>query len=281
MSTRKIALISFALLAFAAVAGCGSSHVSAESPARSLLGAWYDSASGAEYQFMSGSIVIVPHAQADGGNAATYRILEGNKLDIVSGTSHHVSLIETITPESMTLADPLGGFKQHFCRSLTKTRHLKSLEASALAAASNFATTAPEPEIVWVAPKPTGKGAEWVDWAPTTLSSYATAWEWTKLARDQTPARTAGAGDSRGYSFTFTRRVPTAEQLQDVLAESSIDATAGQARIDVGYSASKANYSAGTLVYLPGGLIYSLGDGFAIPVGFDWKRESFVPATHK
>jgi hypothetical protein len=49
----------------------------------------------------------------------------------------------------------------------------------------------------------------------------------------------------------------------------------------VGYSASKAAYAAGTMVYLPGGLIYSLGDGFAVAVGLDRKTQSFVPVTHE
>jgi hypothetical protein len=282
MRTRNLGALACALLVALALAGCGKASAAAPSPpTQGLLGTWYESASGAEYQFLGDSIVIVPQKQANGGNAATYRIVGGNTLDIVSANSHHVSIIQSITADSMVLADPLGGFTQHFCRTLTQTNRVRSLEASALAAVSEFATTAPEPEIVWVAPKPTGKGTEWVDWAPTTLSVYATAWEWTTLKRDRTPVRSAGTGEARGYSFTFTRPVPSAEKLDEVREESSIEATAGLPRIDVGYSASKAQYSAGTFVYLPGGLVYSLGNGFAIPVGFDWKHESFVPLTHK
>ena len=83
-----------------------------------------------------------------------------------------------------------------------------------------------------------------------------------------------------GYSFTFTRKIPTKVSLDSLRSDGSIDATAGLARIDVGYSATKAAYPAGTLVYLPGGLIYSLGDGFAIALVRDAHTQSFVPFTH-
>jgi hypothetical protein len=269
------------LLTLAALAGCAHAARQQPSIAEKLLGTWYDSRSGSTYRFMNDSILVVPHTQSGGGNAATYRILSGNKLDIVSNGSHHVSVIETVSAEALTLADPVSGFRQRFFRNMARTQRAKSIEASALTAVSNFATTAPEPEIVWVAKKPTGKGNEWTDWAPTTLSVYATAWDWTSLKRDKAPGLASGSGDAVGYSFSFLRKIPTAQKLEDLRIENSIDATAGQARIDVGYSASKAQYPAGTLVYLPGGLIYSLGNGYAIAVGFDRKAESFMPLTHR
>ena len=278
--TRRLGGALCILMAVVALAGCSRAQAQS-SPSAKLLGTWYDSVSGGEYRFVSDSILVVPHAQAGGGNAVSYRILDGDKLDIVAGSSHHVSFIESVTADALTLADPITGWRQHLYRSVSRTQHIKSVEASALAAVSEFATVTPDPTIVWVAKKPTGKGSEWTDWAPTTLSAYGTAWEWTGLKPDKVPVGTSGGGDAMGYSVSFTRKVPTTKALQDLLADTSIEATAGLDHIDVGYSASKAKYAAGTLVYLPGGLIYSLGDGFAIGVALDRKAESFVPRTHK
>jgi hypothetical protein len=279
MPTRR-ALGALCAIALAALVGCGHGAASSRIPDK-LLGTWYDDRSGEEYRFISDTLVVIPHAQAGGGNAATYRLVGTSTLDITSAGVHHVSVVESVGPQALTLADPLGGFRQRLCRHVAQTQHARSLEASALVAASDFATLAPEPEIVWVAKKPTGKGAEWTDWAPSTLSAYASAWDWSALKRGGSPILVSGDGQTAGYAFTFTRTPPTAQKLKDLRAESSIEATAGLYRIDVGYSASKARYSPGTLVYVRGGLLYSLGDGFALRVGLDRKHESFVPLTHR
>jgi hypothetical protein len=207
--------------------------------------------------------------------------LDGNMLDVDSGSSHKVSRIERVTTDTLTLSDPISGRIQRLYRDISRTQHVRSTQTSALAAVSDFATLTPEPAIVWVATKPSGKGSEWTDWAPTTLSAYGTAWDWTALKRDGTAVLTSGGGDTMGYSFSFARKVPTTQQLKALQEDTSIEATAGFQHIDVGYSASKAKYPAGELVYLPGGLIYSLGDGFAIGVTIDRKTESFVPRTHR
>jgi len=279
MNTRKSLGLLCAAIALLMLGGC--SHPQAQSSASSrLLGAWYDNKSGDEYKFISSSMLAVPHPQPGSGNVVPYRILDGDKLDIVSSGSHHVSIIQSITADRLTLADPLSNAPQYFYRNMARTEHIKSVEASALAAASHFATTGVYPSIVWVAPKPTGKGSEWADWSPTSLTTYNTAWDWSTLKRDKTLALTFGAGPTMGYAFSFTRKVPTPQQLAAVYKNTSIEATAGLPHIDVGYSAAKAQYPAGTLVYLPGGLICSLGDGFAIGVALDRKAESFVPLTH-
>jgi hypothetical protein len=280
MSTRRRLSALCAAIALTALAGCGHGVATTDIPGK-LLGTWYDDRSGEEYRFISDTLVVIPHAQAGGGNAATYRLVGTSTLDITSAGTHHVSVVQSVGPEVLTLADPLGGFQQHLHRHLPQTQRARSLEASALVAASNFATLAPEPEIVWAAKKPTGKGAEWTDWAPSTLAAYASAWDWSILKRCGSPILVSGNGDSAGYAFTFARTPPTAQKLEDLRTESSIEATAGHYRIDVGYSASKAHYPPGTLVYLRGGLIYSLGDGFALRVGLDRKHESFVPLTHR
>ena len=209
---RALAALSTAVVLLTLV---GCSHVQAQSlQTNRLLGTWFDSASGDEYQFISDSILVVPHTQTGGGNAVTYRVFDGNRLDIAAGGSHHVSIIESIGPDALTLADPISGYRQRFYRSMSRTQHIRSLEASALAAVSDFATLTADPEIIWVAKKPTGKGAEWTDWAPTTLSAYGTAWKWDTLTRDKIPARTSGGGEAMGYSFGFIREIPTAEQLK-------------------------------------------------------------------
>lgn len=263
-----------------ALAGCSRAQAQA-SPSAKLLGTWYDSSSASEYRFVSDSLLVVSHTQTDGGNAVTYRILDGDMLDIDSGTGHRVSRIQSVTTDTLTLTDPISGRQQRLLRDVSRTERVKSMETSALAAASNFATLTPDPTIVWVAKKPTGTGSEWTDWAPTTLSAYGTAWDWAALARDDATVLTSGGGDTMGYSFSFSRKAPSSQQLKALLADTGIEATAGLQHIDVGYSASKAKYAAGTLVYLPGGLIYSLGDGFAIGVAIDRKTESFVPSTHR
>lgn len=279
MRTRRVFGLLCVATALLAIAGCVRPQAQS-SPASKLLGTWYDSRTGDEYKFISDSMLVVPHVQPGGGNAVTYRILDGDKLDILSSGSHHVSVIDRVTADRLTLADPITASKQYFYRSMSRTQYIKSIEASALAAASQLGTIGAYPSIVWVAKEPKGKGAEWVDWSPTTMTGYGTAWNWSTLKRDKKPALTWGAGPTMGYSFSFTRKVPTPKQLKAFQKDTSIEATAGLSHIDVGYSASKAQYPAGTLVYLPGGLIYSLGDGFAIGVALDRKAESFVPLTH-
>jgi hypothetical protein len=266
------------VLLMVALGGCARAQA-ASTASTPLLGTWFDNESGGEYQFISDTLLVVPHTQSGGGNAVTYQILDGNKLDILTGTSHRVSIIESMSADAMVLREPVSGVRQRLFRDITRTRHIKTIEKKALAAASDFATVTADATIVWAAPKPTGKGTEWTDWAPTTITTYGTSWDWSHLQRDKTPARTSGGGDAMGYSFGFTRIVPTAAQLDAIYADTSIEATGGQRHIDVGYSAGKAKYAAGTMVYLPGGLIYSLGDGYAIRVGLDRKNESFVPIT--
>jgi hypothetical protein len=279
MPTRR-AIGALCAIALAALVGCGHGSAPSEIPGK-LLGTWYDDRSGEEYRFISDTLVVIPHAQAGGGNAATYRLVGTSTLDITSAGAHHVSVVESVGPEVLTLADPLSGFRQRLCRHVSQTQRARSLEASALVAVSDFATLAPEPEIVWATKKPAGKGTEWTDWAPSTLSAYASAWDWTVLKRDGSPILVSGDGETAGYAFTFVRTPPSARKLEELRADASIEATRGLARIDVGYSASKAQYPPGTLVYLPGGLIYTLGDGFALRVGLDRKHESFMPLTHR
>jgi len=276
--TRAL-LASILLCVAVTVAGCSNADARTTSTLNRLSGAWYEGKTGGEYSFISPSVLVVPHPQAGGGNAVNYQILDGKMLDITAGTAHHVSVISQLTTQTLVLRDPQSGSRQTFYRDLTRTSFAHSLEASALAALGAFPSTIAAPQIVWVAARPTGKGAGWADWAPTTIGVYGTVWDWTGPKRDSSPAGVAGGGSLQGFSFGYARKVPTDVALKKYAQDLGVETTAGAAYIDVGYSASKAKYPAGTMVYLPGGLIYSLGDGFAIPVALDMKNESFVPRT--
>jgi hypothetical protein len=261
-------------------AGCSRAEAKANATTSKLLGSWYDNKTGGQYRFLTPSVLVIPHAQSEGGNAVTYQIIDGGTLDIATGSEHHVSTISKLTTQTLVLRDPLSNAGQAFYRDPTRTAFARSLETSAVAALRAFPSTLASSGIVWVAKRPIGKGAGWTNWPPTTIGVYATAWDWGDIRRDTTPIAVAGGGSLQGFSFGYTRKVPTADALKRYAKDTSVEATAGLGRIDVGYSASKAKYPAGTMVYLPGGLIYSLGDGFAIPVTLDAKNESFVPLTH-
>jgi hypothetical protein len=263
-----------------ALAGCARAQAQS-SDSGSLRGTWFESQNGGEYQFIGDSVLVLPKTQATGGNAVTYRLLDGDKLDVTSGESHFVSRITSLTADTLLLTDPVTGTRQRFYRNLSRTAHVRSLEATAASKVSRFATMTTEPTIIWAADKPTGKGTQWTSWSPKTLAVYGRAWDWTALKRDRTPMKSSGVGATRGYSFSFDRKMPTAEKLLAFNEENSVEATMGLRYIDVGYSASKAQYPAGVMVYLPTGLVYSLGDGYAIAVGLDRKGQAFVPLTRK
>lgn len=279
----KFLRVMLAALLLGAVVGCSRPAQPAAvktTASQRLRGTWYESRTGAEYQFATDSLLIVPHAQAGGGNAVTYALLGDRRLDVQTAGTHRVSDIVTITAEALVLADPVSGYRQRFVRDPGKTEFMKSAEVGARLAASQISTITIMPDIVWVAPKPTGKGSEWTTWSSMTFSAYTQAWDWSALKRDASFAKVAGAGDGAAYTFSFARKLPTAEKLRKYNADNSVEATAGLAHIDVGYSASKATYPAGTFVYLPGGMIFSLGNGYAIGIGMDPKSQSFVPVTH-
>ena len=275
---KPLIVVAFVLLFAGSAVAAGCMRPKAASISSPLLGTWYESRTGEPYRFVSASMLVVPQAQTGGGNAVEYRIVDGDKLDITADGSHHVSIIKSANNQAFTLEDPLSGKDQPFLRDLTKTTFVHSMEASAQLAISNFGTTTPDPAIVWLAPQP--KDAKWAEWDSTSIAAYGTTWDWGGIVRDSTPIRVSGVGDASGYSFTFTRRVPTAEQLAGIGADTGITTIPGSAKIDVGYSRAAARYPAGTMVYLQSGLIYSLGEGFAMGVDLDKENHSFIPLTH-
>lgn len=261
-------------------AGCASRQKTPSMSDR-LHGTWYESRTGSAYDFATGSLLLIPHAQPTGGNAVNYTILPGDRLDVLSGpATHKVSDIATVSATTLVLADPMTGFRQTFVRDPGKTLFAKQIEAGAKAAVSQIATIMVSPQVVWVSPQPTGKGAEWTTWSTSTISNYAHVWDWASVRRDATPAGGSGTGESAVYTFSFTRKLPSDASLKKYAADNDFDATPGLTHIDVGYSASMATYPSGTFVYLPKGMVLSLGDGYVIGVALDRKNENFVPATH-
>lgn len=278
-ATALIALLATLSITLTLTTGCATS--SSASPSQALLGTWFEDRTGAEYQFVSDSLLVVPHAQPGGGNAVTYRLLGGNQLDVVANGAHHVSQIAELTPASLALADPLTGGRQIFYREPTRTAFARGLEQGALAHARAMATLAADPSIVWVAARPRGKSGVWGAWPTSTMDTYGSAWDWSAVHTSTVPATAAGGGDAIAYSFTLRRTVPSQDYLAGLVVGDSVEPTAGAPKIDVGYSATMVPYAAGTLVYLPKGLVYSLGDGYAIAVGVAPKAKGFYPLTHQ
>jgi hypothetical protein len=261
----------------------------AESPGASLIGSWFDDASGTQYRFVSDHVVVVPREVPGGGNGLTYSRVSSDTIDIVYAGVHRVSTIDTLTPELLVLADPLTDQRQVLFRDAGRTAFASQLATAAVDHAGVVGSLTIAADIQWVGDMPTDKSASWTEWSPTTLAPYLAQWDWAHVTRAKgTLTQTTGGGSNIAFTFTMARKVPTGPQLDAAYSayhsahpgESSAEATAGMKFIDVGYSGSRLDYTAGTLVYLPGGLMFSLGDGYAIPVGLDMKNKGFVPLTH-
>jgi hypothetical protein len=262
-------------------AGCVARAANSTPPENRLLGTWYDDSTGAQYIFASDGVLVVPTPQTNHGNAVTYKLLADNRLDVITGDSHRVSDIETVTADKLVLTDPVSGHRQPLMRSAGATRYATRLLYGAIRHLTDVGGVSAATDIVWVAPKPRGKGTEWTAWSASTIDPYLQSWDWTGLKRAATPVATAGAGTSMGYEFSVLRHVSSEASLTSTWTTKSVEPTAGLRIVDVGYSITKTDYPPGTLVYLPGGMIYSLGDGYAIAVGRDLRAKSFVPLTHK
>jgi hypothetical protein len=272
--TRFLAAL-LAVVVVTTLAGCSKPPTTADK----LLGSWYESRSGSQYRFVSDGVLVVPDAQPGSGNAVSYSLLGNDRLDVRASGSHRVSLIQTLTTQTLILADPLSGCTEPFFRDPGKTVYASRLWNDALRHASTVPSLTAASDVVWVAKKPATAWAR--DWATDTFDIYATAWDWSGLKRAKAAVKTAGGGDTLAFSFTLQRKIPSVSALASAAADPSTEPTAGERYIDVGYSASKADYPAGTLVYLQGGMIYSLGDGYAIAVGLDRKAKGFYPITHR
>ncbi len=279
MLTRNALLAVLVALTLVALGGCASRGPQT-GVSSAILGTWYDSRSGAQYRFLPDGVLVVPTPQAGSGNAVAFKLLGDGGLDVTTGDTHRVSLISTLTAGELVLTDPVTGRAQPLLRDPGATAYASSLARTAIVHLGDAALYSADTTITWVANRPSGKGSEWTNWPTSTMDVYLQSWDWAGLKRTADPITSAGNGDTMGYSFTLRRTVPSEATLTATWTDESIEPTAGLPLIDVGYSAAKAEYPAGALVYLPGGMIYSLGDGYAIPVGRDPKAETFVPLTH-
>jgi hypothetical protein len=280
-----IAALSLAAL----LPGCGGATAQAAPKPASLIGTWFDDLNGTQYRFVSDSIVVVPRELPGGGNALTYSRIGDDRLDILYGTVHRVSMIDTLTADSLVLADPLSDEHQLLRSDAGTTTFASQLATTAVEHANALTDVKAVPDITWVTEMPADQDPDWTSWSVSTLDAYALEWDWSAVKKAKgAPIVATGGGPNIAFAFTLERKVPTAEELMAAratlpaaVANTSVEPTAGLKFIDVGYSAAKADYAAGTLVYINGGLIYSLGDGYAIPVALDYATSSFVPVTHK
>jgi hypothetical protein len=277
---RNYLLAAIAVVALATSVGC-TAQAAEPTLTDKLAGSWFDNATGAQYNFVSDSMVVVPTAQPGNGNAVEYRLLGDRQLDIVTGKTHRVSTIDSLDGEKLVLADPLSGVLQPLLRDAGATRFASELQSAAIDHLGEAGSLSAAPDIEWADAKPTGADSEWTEWSPATIDTYIASWDWTGIKRTKTPVVTSGGGATMGYSFTLKRTVSSETSLTETWTDPSIEATAGLPLIDVGFSAARADYPAGTLVYQKGGLLYFLGDGFAIPVARDEDTENFVPVTHR
>lgn len=307
----RVLLAAVLLLAVSLTAsGCAKTASAESSP--TILGTWYDDATGAQYRFISDSLVVVPWKTPGGGNALAYS-LDGGRLDIVFGEEHRVSVVEELDAGRLVLADPITTERQVLMREVGTTRFASDLAAGAERLLREAGTVAAAPDIEWASEMPEGEGTEWTAWSPSTLDAYAGAWDWTRATwAPEFGVATSGGGETMGFSFTLLRVPPpgeasgeesetaaadggeTAEAEDGSAATGETDAAdpaaaleeyvedpPGLPYIDVGYSAAKSDYAAGTLVYLDGGLVYHLGEGYAIPVELDADAQGFRPVTHE
>lgn len=279
MRIRSTFIAAIAALALLTMTGCVLERPQA-SPSSAILGTWHDSRTGAPYRFLPDGVLVVPTPQPGSGNAVSFKLLGDGSLDVTAGGTHRVSLISTLTAGELVLTDPVTGRSQPLVRDPAKTAYASNLARSAIAHLGDAEVSSADTTITWVARRPSGKDSDWTDWSTTTIDTYFQSWDWTGLKRTVDAVRVAGTGQAKGYSFTLRRTVPSEATLTATWTNDSIEPTAGLPLIDVGYSSAKAEYPAGALVYLPGGLIYSLGDGYAIAVGRDQKAKAFVPLTH-
>ncbi|MDZ4169951.1 MAG: hypothetical protein U1E26_09915 [Coriobacteriia bacterium] len=295
-------MIRFARIALAATLAAGAlyaltgctSRAQAE-PAASILGTWYDDATGAQYRFISDSLVVVPWKTPGGGNALAYS-LDGGRLDIVFGQEHRVSVVEELESERLVLADPITAERQLLLRAVGDTTFVSELATGAERVLREIGAISAAPDIEWASTMPEGDGTEWTAWSPSTLDAYASAWDWSRATwAPEFEVATSGGGETMGMSFTLLRVPPPGEATGDEAtdtAEADAEAEAvepeeyleeppGLPYIHVGYSAAKSDYAAGTLVYVDGKLLYHLGEGYAIPVEIDPDTQGFRPVTHE
>jgi hypothetical protein len=264
-------------------AGCAGQTAAPATYAR-LKGAWYQSATGLKYDFASPTLLVLPSMQPNGGNTIKYEILAGNKIALTQNGATKVEVIERLDEQVLVTRDPANGKAETYFRDLGKTAFAQTrakIAAGALTALKRFPTIGPRSKIVWTTAPPSGSVSPWPSWPTSSIARYRTAWDWSTVKRSSSDVKVSGSGVNAGYAVVFERSVPTAKDLATYSARTGLIADPGGPLIEVGYSAATAKYPAGTFVYVRGGLIYSLGDGYALGVLIGpTEARAFAPYTY-
>jgi hypothetical protein len=268
-----------ALLLLLSAVGCASTE---QRTLEALRGAWYDDGTGLKYEFVSDAELVVPETQPDGGNTVKYSIVSGDNLRIENAGVVRIAKITELTDEKLVLAASAANEAGVYYREWAKTtvgKKQTQLIEGALEAAGRFAATRPMGGIVWISTRPSGKGSGWTTWPTTTIGRYRTAWDWTSLTAAEGSVDASGTGEKAVYTVSLVRTPPTQEELDAKGGKSGVLKTGGP-RLPVGFSAAFKKQPAGTLFYTERGMLYSLGEGYAIGVRIGLtQEEGFWPMT--
>jgi hypothetical protein len=277
--SAKLLCSLLALVLLLAAAGCASTE---QRTLESLRGAWYDDATGLKYEFVSDAELVVPETQPDGGNTVKYSIVSGDNLRIENAGVVRIAKITELTDEKLILAASAANEAGVYYREWANTtvgRKQARLIDGAMEAAGRFPKIRPLGGIVWTSARPSGKGSGWTTWPTTTMGRYRTGWDWTSLTATETSIDASGTGDAAVYTVSLGRTPPTQEEL-DAKGEKPGVLKTGGPHLPVGYSPSFKKQPAGTLFYTERGMLYSLGEGYAIGVRIGLTQaEGFWPMT--
>jgi hypothetical protein len=114
------------------------------------------------------------------------------------------------------------------------------------------------------------------------MARYKTAWNWSDIRRASSDLKSSGSGANAGYAVICERSVPTTEEISAYYSKTKQVVEPGGPMIEVGYSTSMTKYPAGTFVYVKGGMLYSLGGGYALGVRHGvTEDQGFMPYTYR
>jgi len=283
MSRTKWILVACAVLAVIVAVGLVAWNGSHATFSR-LKGVWYESTEGLKYDFASETQIVLPSAQSNGSNTVQYSILDNSRLSLTYDGGTQILEIKRLDGQELVTHNPTTGADKTYFRDFNKTALAQArakMANGALAALKRFPTIDPRPEIVWTVAPPSGNVPPWPTWPTSTIERYKTAWDWNDVRRSQSDVKISGSGADAGYGVAFQRSVPTTDELAAYYARTGQVVDPGGPLIDVGYSASKAKYPAGTFIYVKGGMLYSLGDGYALGLRIGQTEDrAFAPYTY-
>lgn len=283
MSAKMVRLLlASAMIATVCVGLVGCSP--AKRTASQLHGVWYEDKTGAPYDFISDTQLVLPTPLSNGSNAVAYSVIDGDKISMTQSDVIHVINITKLDDTELDTHDPASATDNKYFRNVEDTAWGKNravIANDALIAIKNFPNLTPKPQIVWASAEPTNSADVWKKWPTSSMARYAKAWSWSDITRNEAVSLvTSGTTGAQGFAVDFNRTVPTQQQLASFETSDS-KVSAGSQYIAVGYSDSMSQYPAGTFIYLNSNLLYSLGAGFAINVQVGpTLADGFAPGTH-